>query len=187
MKIVAFGYKKGVGKSTAGKFLATFLKINAPELRIKQISFAAKLKDISYQLFKWAGLKRGVYYESHYKEKEVILPQLGLSPRQIWIGVGNKLREVYENTWINFALFGVQADIIIITDLRFCGEAEAILKNDGKIIKINRLGIPQGTDPAEVDLDVLINANWNYVLHNNGSLQGLNVSIEEIAKDLLEV
>ena len=184
MNIVAFGYKKGVGKDTAGRFLSTFLKIEAPQLLIKHVSFAAKLKDISYQLYNWGGLKRGIFYESHRELKEVVLPQLGLSPREIWINVGNKLREVYTNTWINFALFGVQADILIITDLRFINEAKAILEADGILVKINRLGLPQGTDPAEIDLDTW--NKWNYTIDNNGSLQGLNVAIEEIARNLLK-
>ena len=185
MKIVAFGYKKGVGKDTCGKFLQTFLKLEAPDLKIKQISFAAKLKDISYQLYSWVGLKRGIYYESHRDKKEVVLPQLGLSPRQIWIEVGNKMREVYPNTWIDYALHGVKANILVITDLRFCNEAHAILKADGTIIKIIRDGIPQGTDPAEVDLDILPDGHWNYIIENDGTLHDLNTKIEKIAKGLL--
>ena len=186
MEIVAFGYKKGVGKDTCGKFFSTFLKLEAPDLRIKHISFAAKLKDISFQLYKWAGLKRGVYYETHRNEKEIVLPQLGLSPRDIWIAVGNKIREVYSTTWIDFALHGVKADILIITDLRFQNEFEAVLKADGIVVKINRLGISQGNDPAEVDLDTRPDGQWDYVIHNNGSFQSLNAKIEEIAKDLLK-
>ena len=186
MQIVAFGNKKGVGKSTCGKFLATFLKIENPNLKIKQISFAAKLKDISFQLYGWAGLKRGVYYESHYELKEIVLPQLELSPRQIWIEVGNKMREVYENTWINFALFGINTDIIIITDLRFRNEAKAILRASGLIVKINRLGISQGTDPAEVELDSWPDRQWDCIIDNNSSLQDLHSTVEQIAKGLLE-
>jgi len=186
MNIVAFGYKKGVGKDTAGRFLNTFLKIEAPQLLIKHVSFAAKLKEVAHQLYSWGGLKRGIFYESHRELKEVILPQLGLSPRQIWIDVGNKMREVYSNTWINFALYGVDADILIITDLRFINEAEAVLEAGGILVKINRLGLPQGTDPAEVDLDSFSDHRWDYIINNNGSLQGLNVTIEEIARNLLK-
>lgn len=184
--IVAFGYKKGVGKDTCGKFLSTYLKLEAPDLKVKHISFAAKLKDVSYQLFKWAGLKRGIYYETHRELKEIILPKLGLSPRDIWIAIGNKTREVYQNTWINFALYGINADILIITDLRFQNEAEAIKAAGGTIIKINRPGIPQDTDPAEVDLDSWLIHRWNYVINNNGTLQDLNSMIEKIAKKLME-
>lgn len=180
--IIAFGYKKGVGKSTAGKFLNTYLKLEMPDLKVKHISFAAKLKDISFQLYKWAGLKRGIYYETHYQEKEVVLPKLGLSPREIWIGVGNKMREIYSDTWISFALYGVSADVLIITDLRFYNEAEAILSAGGIIIKINRPGLPQGTDPAEIDLDSYADYKWNYIIDNSGTLQDLNSMIEKIAK-----
>ncbi len=183
--IVAFGYKKESGKDTCGKFLNTFLKLEAPNLKVKQISFASKLKDISYQLYSWAGLKRAIFYESHREFKEVVLPQIGLSPREIWILIGNKMREVYSNTWINYALCGVQADILIITDLRFCNEGEAILENGGIVVKINRPNIPQGTDPAEVDLDSWPDFRWDHIIDNNGTLQDLNEKIEKIAKDLL--
>lgn len=185
-KIVAFGYKKGVGKSTAGKFLSTYLKLEASGLKVKHISFAAKLKDVSFQLYKWAGLKRGIYYETHYQDKEIILPKLGLSPRDIWIGVGNKLREVYITTWIDYALYGVTADILIITDLRFRNEARAVKDTNGMIIKINRPGIPQGTDPAEVDLDSWAVHQWDFVINNSGTLSDLNSMIVKIAKNLLE-
>ncbi len=170
MKIIAFGHRKGVGKSTASKFLTTHLRCEYPDLKIKEVSFAAKLKDISWQLFSWAGLKRGVYYETHYQEKEFLLPRLNLSPRNIWIGVGNKLREIYSNTWIDYAL-NVNADIIIISDLRFINEAVAINSVGGTLVKINR-DVPKGTDPAEVDL-----ANWNIwntIIDNNGTLNKLN-------------
>ena len=160
------------------------LKIENPSLKIKQISFAAKLKDVSYQLYSWAGLKIGVYYESHYELKEVALPHLELSPRQIWIEVGNKMREIYSDTWINFALFGVQADILIITDLRFCNEAAAILETGGLVKKINRFNIPQGTDLAEIDLDTW--GEWYDIIDNGGSLQDLHSTVDQIAKDLLK-
>lgn len=183
MQIIAFGYKKGSGKDTAGKFLSTYLKINANYLKVKQISFAAKLKNICHQLYGWAGLRPAIYYESHRDKKEVVLPKIGLSPRDIWIKVGNKIREVYENTWIDFALQGVSADILIITDLRFLNEASSIIKHGGLLVKIYRDGLPQGTDPAEVDLDDW--KNWDYVIANNGSLQDLNTLVEAIARELI--
>jgi len=184
MQIIAFAFKKGSGKSTAGKFLSTYLKINANHLKVKQISFAAKLKDVCHQLYKWAGLQSAIYYESHRNKKEVVLPKVGLSPRDIWIQVGNKMREVYENTWIDFALQGVSADILIISDLRFPNEASAIIEHGGLLVKISRDGLPQGTDPAEVDLDDW--ENWDYVIANNFSLQMLNTAVEVIAKDLIK-
>ena len=173
MTIIAFGYKKETGKSTAAKLLTTFLRCEHPELIIKQVSFAAKLKDIAYQLYSWGGLKRGLYYENHYREKEIILPCLNLSPRQIWIGVGNKLREVRESTWIDYAL-NITADFIIISDLRFTNEAEAIKKKSGLLVKIDR-DVPKGTDAAEIDLDNYF--DWDVTIKNNGTLNQLNMEV----------
>lgn len=184
MKIIAFGYKKGTGKDTAARFLNTILRMDNG-LMIKQISFAAKLKDVSHQLYGWAGLHPGVYYESHRAEKEIILPQIGLSPREIWIGVGNKLREVYQDTWIHFALHGVNADILIITDLRFRNEFEAIVKNGGITIKMLRSDISLGTDAAEVELDNVPDSQWKYVVNNNGTLKDLYSKMEKFAEILI--
>ncbi len=174
MKIIAFGHRKGVGKSTASKFLTTHLRCEYPDLKIKEVSFAAKLKDISWQLFGWGGLKRGVYYETHYREKEILLPKLDLSPRQIWIGVGNRLREVSERVWIDYAL-NIKADTIIISDLRFTNEALAINTRGGTLVKINRDEAVEGTDPAEVDL-VKWKA-WDCIINNNGTLNELNEKV----------
>jgi hypothetical protein len=171
MEIIAFGYKKGSGKNTIAKFLSTHIRCTHPGLKVTEVSFAAKVKDISYQLYGWLGLKRGIYYETHRDEKERPLELITLSPRQIWIGVGNKLREIYPDTWINYALNSVKGDIIIITDLGFINEAKAIRNQNGKLIKIIREGIPTGTDARETELDNW--ADWDSIIKNSGSLDNL--------------
>jgi hypothetical protein len=183
MKIIAFGYKKGVGKDTIGKFLMTQLRIRHPGLNVQHVSFAAKLKDICFQLYGWAGLERGVYYETHRNKKEVILPKLGMSPRANWIEVGNKLREVYKDTWIDFALKGVKADVIVITDCGFINEAIAIKKAGGFLCKVQRDGLPQGTDAREVELDTW--HDWDYVVNNESTLEQLNQTAEMLATGLM--
>lgn len=182
-KIIALGHQKGVGKDTAAGFLNTILRISVPKQVIKHISFAAKLKDISFQLFGWAGLKRGIYYESHSKDKEVNLPLLGCAPRDIWIGVGNKLREIKQSVWIDYALKGINADIIIISDLRFRNEAAAIREVNGMLIKIER-NVPKGTDAAEINL--LNWSDWDQIIDNNDSLDRLNTHMEILAQEILE-
>lgn len=184
MKIIAFGHQKGVGKDTAASFLNTILRIAVPHLIIKHISFAGKLKNISFQLFSWGGLERAIYYESHPTKKEINLPKLGCAPRDIWIGVGNKMREMWPSIWIDCALKGTKADIIIISDLRFENEAIAIRKAKGTLIKIVRDNISRGTDPAETSL--LNWTDWDQIINNNGSLDNLNNHMEILAKEILE-
>lgn len=184
MKIIAFAYRKGVGKDTIGKFIMTHLRCKAPGLKIQHISFADKLKDVCFQLYGWAGLERGIYYETHRDKKEEVLPLIGKSPREIWIGVGNKLREFYQNTWLDFALKGVDADIIITTDCGFRNEALAVRDAGGWLCKIERDGLPQGTDAREVELDNW--SDWNYIVNNNSTLEHLNDVAEKIAGRLLQ-
>jgi len=183
-KIIGIGYKKGVGKNTLAKFMSTYIRCTWPDIKIKEISFAAKLKDVAYQLYSWAGLKRGVFYELKREEKEKVLPKIGLSPRDIWIGVGNKLREVYSATWIDYALKNIKADVIIITDVRFENEAKAIQEARGILIKINRPDIPKGTDPAEISLDSW--TDWHRIIYNNGTLQDLNNQAEILANEIIK-
>ena len=180
--IVAFGHKKGVGKNTAAKFLNTYLRCET-SFCTQQASFADKLKEIAYQLYSWSGLKPGIFYETHRYKKEVKLPKLDLSPREIWIQIGNKLREIYPATWINYLIKNNKSNqILIISDLRFINEAKAIQDTGGLLIKINR-DVPRGFDSAEIDLDNW--TNWNLIIDNNGTFEDLNKKVIELIVPLI--
>lgn len=185
MKIVAFGYSKRAGKDTSAKFLDSYLRVARPGLKVKKVSFASKLKDVSFQLYGWAGLQPGVFYETEAGEKvkEVVLPKLGKSPRQIWIEVGNKMREVFPDTWLDNALLGATADVLIITDLRFPNEGEKINALGGWCYNVIRPGLEKGHDAAEIALDDW--TGWRGEIHNDGTLTDLHDKVIEIGKELL--
>ena len=71
-----------------------------PNFTIGKRSFAYKLKQVCHELYGWAGLREPEFYETPDGEqyREVILPEIGKSPRQIWIDMGTKAvrRHVYE-------------------------------------------------------------------------------------------
>ena len=180
-KIVAIGHQKEVGKSTLAKYLITILRIRNKGKKIGLVSFADGVKEVSYKVFGWTGIQPGIYYESHYKEKEIPLP-CGMSPRDIWIAVGNKMREIDSRAWILSALHNLDYDIIIISDLRFWDEAVALEELKACLVRLNR-DVPRGEDPAEVSL--LEWKKWCMDIKNNGSLQDLYQQAEEIA-DFLE-
>lgn len=173
MKIIAFGYKKQRGKDTSAKFLKDWLHMNHPDLRVRTVGFADKLKDVTHQLYGWAGLQPPIYYETHYAEKEIILPALGMSPRDIWIGGGNKMREIYGPTWIHYITKGgIKCDVLLVKDMGFTNEAIAIREEGGFLCRLNRLGMPMADDPRETELDSW--TDWDADLDNNGTLQELN-------------
>ncbi len=181
MKIIAIGHQKEVGKSTLAKYLITILRIRNKGKKIGLVSFADGVKEVSYKVFSWTGIMPGIYYESHYKEKEILL-SCGLSPRDIWIAVGNKMREIDSRAWILSALENANYDIIIISDLRFWDEAVALEELKACLVRLNR-NVPRGEDPAEVSL--LSWKKWCLDIKNNGSLQDLYKQAERIA-DFLE-
>src|SRR6187549_508755 len=96
MKMIAFGHQKDVGKDTAARFVMTHLRMNSRVKKVEKHGFADKLKDVCYQLYAWAGLMPGPWYEESpekRKLKEVVLPAIGKSPRQIWISFGNEVKD----------------------------------------------------------------------------------------------
>ena len=110
------------------------------------------------------------------------MSKLNLTPREIWILMGNKIREIYEATWIDYIIQKINVDILIISDLRFRNEAIAIKKAKGTLIKIER-NTTRSFDPAEVDLDNW--TDWDLIIDNNGTLSDLNKKIEQLALNLM--
>lgn len=186
MQIIGFGHRRRVGKDQISKFIDTILKIERPKLKVVKVSFAAKLKETTYELYKWAGLERGVFYESEQgaKLKEVVLPAIGKSPRQIWIEVGNKLREVYADTWIDCALKNFpNADVILITDVRFPNEVAKIQIMGGKVYKIIRPGEPMSDDASDSALDGFL--GWDGQIENNSDLDAFYAKADALAREIL--
>jgi len=181
--IIAFGCQKGVGKNTAARILDTELRCCCPGLRIKLTGMASLLKHIAYLLFKQYGLQTEIYYETFYQLKEVPLENISLSPRDIWIQLGNKMREIYPTVWIDALLHDTETDIIIITDLRYRNEAAILRAHNALLVKIDR-NVPRGNDPAEVDL--LNWTDWDYIVDNNKGIQNLGIQIDSLIKMILK-
>lgn len=182
---ISFGHRKRVGKDTAARFLSSYLRMNRKGSNIQAQGFADKGKAMCHELYAWAGLQSAQYYEDHSEEKELVLPAIGLSPRQIYINFMSKaVREnVYDLTWIKYLLHSVSCDICIVKDLRFPVEADMIHEHGGYVFKIDRDDAPNDSDLAD---DALINYTlWDGIIENNGTLHEFNTKIEELGQKLL--
>jgi hypothetical protein len=147
--------------------------------------FANKLKDIAYALYAWAGHKSPEHYESHELDKDEILDLVGKSVRQIWIEIGMKFREIYSGTWIDYLLQTNSADLLIVPDVRFPNEIDAIHNRGGKCIKIIRPNIPDTHDVADDALNHYDN-HWDAIITNDSSLNGFNNNIIQTFERLYE-
>ena len=86
--------------------------------------------------------------------------------------LGNAVRDaIHPDFWVN-ALFNTYTkNNIIIADVRFPNEAEAIKARGGKLIRIERPGAGAGNHISETALDDY--TGWDIVIDNVGTLEDL--------------
>ncbi len=94
------------------------------------------------------------------------------------------VRQIHPDVWVN-SLFANYTDdqFWIITDTRFCNELQAVKDRGGITIRLTRhLDVNNPTvaeHPSETDLD---NAQFDWVVNNNGSIGDLIEQIKLILK-----
>ncbi len=103
--------------------------------------------------------------------KQTYIPWIGMTVREFLQRLGNAVREsIHPDFWIN-ALFNTYNDNIIIADVRYPNEVQAIKERGGKVIRIERPGAGAGNHISETALD---NYNgWDIVIDNVGTLEDL--------------
>ena len=172
MIIVGVGHKSRQGKDTFASFLMTYLRMNTKNKKIVKMGFADPLKSICHQLYGWAGLKPKEHYDRFEDERKIELPLIGKTPVQIWIDVGNHMRIYDKDVWMRALMKGTVADVLIVTDVRYENEAQAIFDHNGFVVKINRPGFP-GLD--SITDNALNNyTRWTEIIENDGDLSSLN-------------
>jgi len=176
VQIIAIGHYRRVGKDTfANALIRHCYEIN-PTLRVRKVSWAWKLKQICHELYAWAGLREPEFYETPEGEllREVILPAIGKSPRQIWIDFGTPaVREcVYENTWRDYLMKSPHdCDVMIIPDTRFYNEIEGVDSEGGHKVKVVRPGY--GPGPNKPDRELINYRGWHNVIGDEGTIDSL--------------
>lgn len=178
--VVSFGHRSRVGKDTCAGFLNTELRMLGT--KTVHVSFASKLKEVCYDLYSWDGMKRAIHYENIPADRQKKLPTIGKTPVEIWVEVGNKLREVYLLTWVQAALRGqMNAEVVIVSDVRYPNEIEAIRLLGGKIYKVTNSRAPILDTVADRALQDLPDTDWDGILVNEGTLAELHTQIRILA------
>lgn len=188
--IIGLGHRKRVGKDTFAGYLEEVLEQCG--YRAHRLAFALPMKESAANLFGAFGLRDAAFYEAHPEMREVILPRLGKTPRQLWIEYGNAVRTFWPDAWVE--LLNEQIEDIrygfnekerprplafIITDVRFPNEAEAIKSWGGTLMEIRRNSAPTADDPAERALRDYM--GWNWSIANEGSLDDLRTTAGRVA------
>lgn len=169
--IIGVGYKKGMGKDTLADFLVK-------DWGYTKISFAKRLKDVAILLF-------GFTHEQVYDEKlkETVDPYWGFTPR--WalqkLGTDACRNNIDPEIWVKCA-FKLAMDSgarkIVIPDMRFPNELEAITKRGGIAVKIHRKCIdtsdPSYQHVSETILDDY--QNWDAIVENDADMEFLDIA-----------
>lgn len=182
-----------LGKAGAGKdVIATHLSERHEHLVGK---FAAPLKAMVTTLLVYAGTdKHQIKYwlEGEGKEKEH--PALGASPRHLMQTLGTEWgrKAVRDSFWVDLAMNAVQhardAGIdVVMSDVRFPNEVEAIQKAGGFILYINRptnkgLGGDQQAHESEAHIETL-GAQADEVILNDSDLFDLRRKVDRRHKN----
>ena len=173
--IVGFGHRRRVGKDTLADLVRKHLAMNS-DLHAERVSFARRLKQTAYKLFRYAGLQDPDWYDAHPEMREIPLPEIGKSPRDLWIEMGNRLRDVDPDIWIRNALDDPprpEADVVLVSDVRYPNEAAYIRKRLGLLVKVVRPGVPDSDDIADSALAEMPDDEWDEVIVNDSDLKSL--------------
>lgn len=180
MLIVGIGHRDGVGKSTAAKILADLLSTHA-----EIISFASPIKQVAEQLFSWAGLRNEAFYEhiSTRHLKDVRLPLIQKSPRDVWIEIGESGRRVASDAWIRQAFLMAERDVVIIPDVRKRNEAEEILNRGGRLLQVENPRVAESEGNRVSELRGF--CEWDWRVENDGTFSDLEKELQPIAREIL--
>lgn len=176
--LIGLSGKAGSGKSTVGDYL------NGAH-GYEQFAFAGALKEVVALAFDFDE-------EQMSLGKEKPDPRWGVSPRWClqWLGT-----EVFRDRWPHIWIRHLRREIldflalngqrpIVVTDVRFRDEAEALQRMGAVLVRIAR---PGGEDAggtgipghvSEIDLDGW--DGWDHVVVNDGSLRDLAAAVEMI-------
>jgi hypothetical protein len=174
--VIGLGSYSRVGKDTFGNALVDALRERCPGIRVGKKSFATKLKDVTSQLYGWAGLRDEDYYNdpAHEHERTVVLPALDMTPVDVWVKFGTvAVREkVYDPTWVDYVLeTDTGLDVMIIPDVRFLNETEALRAKDAHLIKVVRPGY--GPRMTVADLALIHYTGWDNVIGDHREADGM--------------
>jgi hypothetical protein len=187
MIIVSLSHKSRVGKDTFAGFLQTALRVKG--VRTQKASFAAKLKQVCFIMYGWAGLREAAYYETDEgaAARQVKLPLLDMTPVDIWGQVGNKIREVFPNTWLNSTLMTEypNVQVLIVTDARFPNEGDKVVELGGIPIRITNSRAPVLGTVADVAMDGW--DKWVRHVENEEGLRELNAEAEKLAAEIVSI
>lgn len=170
------------GKTQVGRVLTAFHDFQC-------VKFADPFKAQIRDLLRQGGAQDGLIERMMEGDlKEVPIPTLGVSVRQMTQQLGSWGRSIHPDFWVNLATPRIQQFLdngvsVVVDDLRFPNEYEAMIRMGGYPVRVYR----QGTQPySEHPSEGLLEGYPMPTLENNGTLAQLRACAEELPRLLRE-
>jgi len=169
--IVGFGHRAQVGKDTAGGWLVSH--------GWERLAFADLVRQVLYALDPVIDPVSTNYYfclQNMVDRMGWEITKSNLEVRDLLQKLGHGLREILDpNVWCRPVIkeaerLDEEGTDVVITDVRYMNEIEAIWRAGGTVFRIDR-AVPHLSHPGEEQLDEF--QGWDGIIDNNGSIQDL--------------
>ena len=179
----------GSGKDTVAERLIT-------HYGYKRDSFAKSLKDAVSSMFNWDRemLEGNTTSSRHWREQpdKFWSEKMGKEITPRWelqyFGTEVMRQGMYDAIWVDSVIGRYKGENTVISDTRFQNEIKTIKAHGGMIVLVKREEIPtreemqkQGAHQSEWDW---IGSNFDYIIDNTSSLEGLNANVDQFIHQL---
>jgi hypothetical protein len=197
---IAITGKANSGKNTVGKLLVKGLpaqhsavigsgKLRRPKVHF--IAFADPLKEIARITFPEVP-RKWLYGPSKFRAEVIpgaFKEGAPLTVRQLLCDLGNDYGRRYQpDRWIRVFDHRVKklknVDVLVVTDVRFRNEFDHLKKQGFYQVRLLRNSHLKINDISETSQDGINDSEFDYVLHNNGTLKELKAEAAKIVQIL---
>lgn len=180
---IGIGHRKRVGKDYFANLLVKELAnigVFAPI-----VHFADHLKRLAHHIYAPYGLQEAAVYDRFPELRSVPLPLLGKTPRELWIAIGSSLATIHGQYWVEALFRSWTAGPVVIADVRFPQEAQAIKDRGGLLVKVSSPLVSKDTDGAD---EVLENyTGWDVEVVNDFNDRKLQRRAEDLAQQIKDI
>lgn len=177
--IIGLSGKAGAGKDTVAGFLVW-------NHQFESIALADPMKKFCKEMF---GFSREQLWGPS-SARNAVDPRYGISPREALQKLGTEWgRACYENVWVDYAmkqaqfrLHSIACSGVVITDVRFKNEYDAIKKAGGRVWRIIRpsSGLEGAAAAHASENDLTDDMEYDKVIDNTGeSLEALAKTVKD--------
>ena len=184
IKLIGLAGKKRSGKNLAAKYIRDIIRKKDPSRLTGEAGFANGVKYVAAEAL---SINRVTFFEDESKEKLFrIGKETELTGREILQKVGTEMfRETLcDDFWVHrlMKVISDQPDFfMVVTDVRFPNEVEAIEAAGGIVIRLLRNTELKDEHESETALD---NYSFKRSIYNNGTKEALRIALEDLIKTL---